>query len=304
MRDALPQPAWLIVLVLAIAMPYVFSEPGTIAAGTDAIVLFLGALSLVPLLGWLRVLTLAPPASAGAAAYVCSVLLVRQQSLPVAAIAGMAIGALVAVIAVLPVLRTAARQLAWSSLVVSLLVWAVLQLRGSAPGLVQPVFVGIDLSAPRAVYMVGVIGATLAVVAILRVARSRDGRLLAAAGVAHDYAVRCGGQRERMVLIASALSGAIAGTAGVVASLQPQGASAAAAFPPVEVLSWIGLALLGGAGWPSGVLLGALVATALAALTPLTPLAIGALALAAAVLANRSLVGVLRPSRRQQPVAR
>ena len=303
MRDALPQPAWLVVLVLAVGLPYVFPQPAVTTAGTDALVLFLGALSLVPLLGWLRVMSFTPPASAGAAAYLSSLLLSRGQSLPVAAVVGAAVGAAVAAIAALVVLRTVRRHLVWSSLVVALAVWALLMIRGSTPGLVQPVFIGIDLTGPRTVYLIGVIAAAISVTAMLRVARSRDGRLVATAGVAPEYAIRCGARPDRIAIVATALSGAVAGLAGVVISLQQQVGSPGGFFSPGDAVLWAGIALLGGAGWPSGALAGTIVATALVALTPLPAPAIGALALVIAALADRSLVGAVRHRRRQQSVA-
>ena len=278
-------------LVAAIVYPFVFSDPAALRTGLNLLVLLLGAVSLVPVVGWLRAVSFAAPASAGLAAWASAAALGRQQSLPVVAVVAVAVGALVAVAATAPVLRRPRAGLPWTSLGLLFAVWGLVLPRLRPLPFTRPVFVGIDLGGDRAIYLIGILFVAAATAAIVRFGASPSGRLLIAAGADPAFAARSGGHLPELTLTAAALSGGVAGLAGVLATLVGQSLPPASLFSPAAALAWLAIPVLGGAPWLAGALAGFVVVGGLTELAGLPLAAVGGVALAAGALLPEGVLG-------------
>lgn len=293
MNDPLPRPALWAALLGAGLLAVL--GPGDGSAALRVAVLGLGALSLVPLLGWLRVVSFAPIAAAGVAAAAAAWLLGMGQAVPVAFVAASVVGAVVAgvVTAAWPTRPPGAP--AFVSVVAALVVWGVLLPRMVVRAAATPVLFGIDLSTPRSLGVLAVVLLGAAALGLVNVARSAAGREIAAVGAAAELAMRSGAGPTAVRVRAGGLAGLFAGWAGLLLVLD------AGALPPLTQLSpgagvmWIGVALLGGVGSIGGAVAGALVVGALAPLLGVSELGAAGIAFAAvAVAGGRGIADTLR----------
>lgn len=277
-RVPLTRMRWLLLAAAATGWPWVFTSPADHRTGVQAVALALVGLSAVPTLGWLRTPAILHPAASTAGAVTAAVLLARGQVLPLAIVAAGAAGAALGLLALAPVLRTPRRGLPATALLSALLVAGVAT-RLPAPAFARPTVLGVELAGDRALYLTVLllVGAVLAVLHGLR--RSGAAVRLAAVGAGGDLAARSGVGTTTPWLEAAALSGAVAGIAGVVTAVLNQGSPAAGTLTPGAVVVGLAPALLGGAAWPSGVVVAA------AALAVLQRLVSGGLSAPAASLA-------------------
>ena len=295
MNDPLSSQALWGGLLLAAAVALL--GPGEGSAALRVAVLGLGALSLVPLLGWLRVVSFAPVAAAGAAAVAAAWLLGMGQAVPVAFVAASVAGSLVAgaVTAAWPA-RPAGGP-AFASMIAVVVVWGVALPRAVVPPSAAPVLFGIDLSAPRSLGMLAVVLLAAAALGLVNVARSAAGREIAAVGAAAELAMRSGADAAVVRVRAGGLAGLFAGWAGLLLVVD------AGALPPLTQLSpgaavvWLGVALLGGVGSIGGAVLGALVVGALAPLLGVPEAAAAGIAFAVvAVVGGGGVADALHPA--------
>lgn len=295
MNDPVPPPAlW---GALAAAGILALLPPETGVSPLRVAVLGLGAVALVPLLGWLRVVSFAPIAAAGVAAAVAAWLLGRGQAVPVAFLAGSAGGALAgaAITVVWP--RRPSGGPAFASAIAALVVWGVILPRVVIRPAGQPVLFGIDMSTPRSLGVLAVVLLAAAAVGLVNVARSRAGRDIAAVGAAPELALRSGTEATVARVRAGLLAGLFAGWAAVLLVLD------AGALPPLSQLSpgaavvWLSVALLGGVGSVGGAVAGALVIGAVAPLLGIPEPGLAGLAIVAvAVGGGRGIADLVRPA--------
>ena len=257
-------------------------------------ILGLAGLAVVPVLGWLRTLWLTPVAAAGVAAALTAWLLHLEQSVPIAALAGMAAGALIGAGAAVATQRAPTFVRPWISLILVVVVWAALLPRvGSSPA-PTPLLFGIDLAADRALGIVAVILLGLGVWVTGNLATARAGRQIGAAGSSPALALRSGATQRGVWLRAGLVSGVLAADAGILLALDVQGVPAVGQFSPATALLWLAVPLIGGPMWVSGALLGAVLVGVVASATPIPEAAIAGLGLAAAALTHgHGLVGAV-----------
>lgn len=294
MNDPLPPPA-LWAALLAAGLLAVLG-PGEGSAALRTAVLGLGAISLVPLLGWLRVVSFAPIAAAGAAAAAAAWLLGMGQAVPVAFVGASVAGGLVAAAITVTWPARPSGAPAFASVVAALVVWGVLLPRIVVRAAATPVLFGIDLSSPGSLGVLAVVLLAAAALGLVNVARSSAGREIAAVGVAAEIAMRSGADPKVVRARAGALAGLFAGWAGLLLVLD------AGALPPLTQLSpgagvvWLGVALLGGVGSIGGAVAGAVLIGALAPLLGVPEAGAAGIAFVAVALAGgRGLADALRP---------
>lgn len=293
MNDPLPRPAvWTALLVAGLLGVF---GPGEGSMALRAAVLGLGALSLVPLLGWLRVVSFAPIAAAGVAAAAAAWLLGVGQAVPVAFVAASVAGGIVAAAVTAAWPARPPGGPAFVSVIAALVVWGLLLPRMVVRASATPVLFGIDLSTPGSLGVLAVVLLAAAALALVNVARSSAGREIAAVGVAAEIAMRSGAEPNVVRARAGGLAGVFAGWAGLLLVLD------AGSLPPLTQLSpgvgvvWLGVALLGGVGSIAGAVVGALVVGGLALLGVPEVGAAGIAFAAVAVAGGRGLAESLRP---------
>lgn len=292
MNDPVPLAGrWAVVALLAVlvvvrstAAPYVLRIA----------VLGLAGLAVVPVLGWLRTLWFAPVASAGVAAWITAWLLHLEQSVPIAALAGLVAGAAVGAAAGAVTQRVAAAVRPWVSLLLAIVVWAGLLPRvGSSPA-PPPLLFGVDLAGDRALGILAVVLLGLGVWVMGNLAAARAGRQIGAAGSSPTLAIRSGVTMAGAWVRAGGVSGALAGLAGILLAMDVQAVPGVGQFSPATALLWLAGPLIGGPLWVSGVLVGALLVGGMPAITPIPEAAIAGLGLAAAALTHgHGLVGAV-----------
>ena len=259
MTEPLPPAAtWAVLGAVAVL---VLVSSGDVSAVRVA-VLGLGGLALVPLLGWLRVLSFAPVAAAGAAAAAGAWVLAAGQAVPVAFVAASAVGSATAagVTAAWPVTKgESGSAAAWVSVIAAAVVWGVglphLRLRSWS----QPLLFGIDLSDRRPLAVLSVLLLAAAALGLANVARSAAGREMAAAGVAPELATRSGADVSAAWLRAGAVAGLFGGWAGFLLVLQAGALPPLSQVSPTAGIAWIAVAIVGGTLSIPGVLAAALV---------------------------------------------
>jgi ABC-type branched-subunit amino acid transport system permease subunit len=249
-------------------------------------VLGLGALGLVPLLGWLRIVSFTPAAAAGVGAVVAAWLLGRGQAVPVAflaaSVAAAAVGA--AVTAVWP--RRPPAGPAFVSVVAALAVWGLLLPRVVIRPSAQPVLFGIDLGSSRSLGVMAVGLLAVAALGLVNVGRSAAGREIAAVGVAEEIALRSGAEPAVARVRAGLLAGLFAGWAAVLLVLEAGALPALTQLSPGAAVVWLGVAALGGMASIGGAVVGAVAIGGLASLLGVPEAALAGLALAAVAVAG------------------
>jgi len=267
----LPEVAWarrgVVVLALAVAVlaPTIF---GSARAGTFTYIALTAmvAASLTLLTGWAGQVSLGQFAIAGIGAAVAGGLATHAHAdffvtLVAAAIVGAAVATLVGIPALrLPGLLLAVVTLAFAATVELVVLkpryfgWL---LPGDQESVRRPNLLGrYDLSSDTAFYYVSLVGLLLAIASTLAVRRSRSGRVFIAQRDNVRAAQSVGIPATRTRLVAFALSGAIAATAGGLLAYQA-GTVSDQTFPAsLSVLVFV-FAIVGGIASPSGAVLGA-----------------------------------------------
>lgn len=257
-------------------------------------ILALAGLAVLPVLGWLRTLWLAPVAAAGIAAWTTATLLQLEQSVLSAGVAASVAGALVGAGAALGTRRVAAAARPWVSLLLTVVVWAAVLPRVNSSPAPPPLLFGVDLAGDRALGVTAVVLLALGVWVVGNLATARVGRQMGAAGSSPTLALRSGASMSGVWLRAGAVSGALAGWAGFLLAVDVQSLPAIGQFSPSTALVWLAVPLIGGPMWVSGVLAGALLVGGLPVFTPLSEAAVAGLGLAAASLTGGDgLVGAV-----------
>ena len=168
----------------------------------------LGVVALVPLVGWLRVLSFLPLASAGTGAAAAAFVLGAEQAVPLAFVAATAAG----VVTGAAVMAAAPRDAAGGvlvSLLAAVAAWGLLLPMVSVAPASEVVLLGVDLSSDRALGITATGLLAAAVWALSHLSRSRiaRGALLAAADPAS--ADRTGVDARTVRLQIGMVSGAV-----------------------------------------------------------------------------------------------
>ena len=254
--------------VAVLAYPWVMSPSQTNLGGVYAIYGIVG-ISLVVLTGWAGQISLGQFAFVAVGAVVGGSVGSRLGlPFPVALVVGSAAAAAVAVLVGLPALRIRGLYLAVTTLALALVTPAVLFDGGMfgwlLPGRIgRPSFFGIDTGKGETGYYYVCLASLAAVVwAVGALRASRTGRLLIALRdnerAAQTHAVNL----VRVRLLAFAVSGALAGFAGVLFAYHQQAVTASSFASDRSVLVFL-MAVIGGLGSVTAVLVGAIyIATA------------------------------------------
>jgi branched-chain amino acid transport system permease protein len=180
----------------------------------------------------------------------------------VALVVGGIAGSGVAVLIGIPAIRLRGLNLAISTLALALAVSALVVNPDSSLGkhlpdlLPRPHVLAVDLEDERVFYYVTTLVLALAVVACLGVRRSRAGRVLIASRDNESAAQAFGVNLVRVRLMAFAVSGFLAGSAGALFAYHEHGVKAAAFGPGTSVGMFL-MVVIGGLGSIAGPLLGA-----------------------------------------------
>lgn len=244
-----------LVAVLAL-LPWVMSPSQTTRIQT-AMVYALVGLSLLVLTGWAGLVSLGQFAFAGFAGWLIAVL---GLPLPLALVVGPAAGAAAAALVGLPAIRLDGLYLAVSTLALGLTTTAILLNPRYLGSLVpedfdRPVLLGFDLDDQRVAYYLVVVVLTMSVLAVRALRRSRLGRALIA-GRDNDAALASIGVGIVATrLTAFAVSGALAGLAGVLFTYQQASVGTDSFTAGVSVTLFV-TTVIGGFGGVIGPLLG------------------------------------------------
>ena len=269
---------WAVAVVL-LGYPFVVS-PGQLSLGTTYVIFAIVGVSLVVLTGWAGQVSLGHFALVAVGALVGG-LAIADLGLPfpAALVAGTLASAVVAVVVGLPALRVQGLQLAVATLALATATGSAMSSRlffepFLPSDVTRPQLLGIDTGTDlRAYYYLCVLAAGGAVLAAARLRRTRTARLLIAMRENERMAQAYGIDLVRTRLLAFAVSGGMAGFAGVLYVVQQRAVTGDAYGPQLSISVFL-LAVLGGLGSVVAVLAGA-VYFALAA--TLFPGALGAL---------------------------
>lgn len=252
---------WLIAVVI-LAYPFVTSA-GQLDVGTTYAIYGIVGVSIVVLTGWAGQVSLGQFAFVAVGSLVGGVV-IGDAHLPfvVGLVAGTLTSAAVAVVVGLPALRLQGLYLAVTTLALAIAVSSVfgsdLFLAPHLPGKVgRPQLLGLNMNTnPRAYFYLCVVMTAGMVYLAVRLRRSRTGRLLIAMRDNERMAQAYGVQLVRSRLLAFALSGAMAGFAGVLYVVQQSSVTAGSYGPDLSVSMFL-MAVLGGLGSVYAVLTGA-----------------------------------------------
>jgi branched-chain amino acid transport system permease protein len=259
--------------VLVLAYPFVVSA-GQLSTGTTYAIYGSVGVSLVVLTGWAGQVSLGQFAFVAVGSLVGGAVVgVMHLPFPVALVAGTAASAAVAVIVGLPALRLQGLYLAVTSLALAVAVASVFDSRrflaGHLPSKIgRPQLLGLDLNTnARAFFYFCVAFTAFAVWVAVRLRRSRTGRLLIAVRDNDRMAQAYGVHLIRARLLAFAISGAMAGFAGVLYGVQQRAVSAGSYGPNLSIAMFL-MAVLGGLGSVYAVLAGPVYFGVMATLFP------------------------------------
>ena len=258
---------------LLLAYPFVVS-PGQLSLGTTYVIYAIVGVSLVMLTGWAGQVSLGQFALVAVGALVGAwVIADLDLPFPVALVAGTLAAAGVAVVVGLPALRVQGLYLAVTTLALATatagLLSSKLFLEPHLPtDVTRPKLLGVDMNTDlRAYYYLCVLAAAAAVFTAARLRRTRTARLLIAMRENERMAQAYGVNLVRTRLLAFAVSGGMAGFAGVLYVVQQRGVTADAYGPQLSVSMFL-LAVLGGLGSVAAVLAGAVYFALAATLFP------------------------------------
>jgi branched-chain amino acid transport system permease protein len=246
----------LVLAALVLGYPWVTSV-AQLNLGTRGLTFAMIGLSLLVLTGWAGQISLGQMGLAGVAAWaVASAGIPFLLAFPVGAIAG----AIAAVLVGLPALRLRGLLLAVSTMAFALSVTSVVMSKEYGgkrlpENLPRPLFLGIDLDDDRYYFYFVLLLLALVTVAVLGLRRSRLARALVACRDNERAAQSFGLNLLRVRLSAFALSGSIAGVAGVALAYS-QRTVAVDTFALDASITVFLVAVVGGLGAVTGPLLG------------------------------------------------
>lgn len=253
---------WGTLAVAALAFPWVMS-PSQTNLGSAYLIYGIIAVSLVVLTGWGGQISLGQFALVAIGALVGGAMTARLGlPFPLALLSGSLGGAVVAIVLGLPALRIRGLFLAVTTLAFSLAVSTVVlserYFGWALPERVaRPKLGWIDLEDERAFFYLMLVALIGTVLAVQSLRRSRTGRVLIALRDNERAAQSFGVNLVRTRLVTFALSGFVAAFAGVLFAAH-QHAVSPTAFGPEQSINVFLMAVIGGLGSVSGVLLGAL----------------------------------------------
>jgi branched-chain amino acid transport system permease protein len=245
-----------VVVLVVVAFPFVVS-PANVVLGISAAALGMVALSLLVLTGWAGRISLGQLALAGVGAYVAAVS--GLPMLPALLVGGLA-GTVAAIVVGVPALRLGGIYLAVATLALGLAV-STLLLGGQFLGhwlpssLARPVLLGLNLDDDRTFYYFGILCLAATFFAVMGLRRSWFGRALISARDNERAALSMGINLFRLRLAAFAVSGFIAGLAGVVTAYGLRGVDVGS-FGVDQNIAIFLLLVIGGANSLAGPLLG------------------------------------------------
>jgi ABC-type branched-subunit amino acid transport system permease subunit len=246
------------VLLAAIAWPFLVDSPVAHRRGAEIVALVLAGVALTVTVGWLRVLAFHVPLGLAVGAATTTVLLGRGQSLPLALVAALVTGGVAGAVVVLPALRRPGFLVPLVTITAVLAVWGVILPSVRLTGFARPVVVGVDLGGDRALYLTALALAAAAWFAVANLHASPMGRRARATASAPDLARMSGADPTATWIGAFALSGALAAGGGAVLALIAQGMPQPALLSPTYAVALMAIPLLGGRE-PEGAVVGALV---------------------------------------------
>ena len=244
------------IAVIAVALPLVLSPSQTNDASVTVAYGIIG-LSLLILTGWAGQVSLGQVGLAAVGAWVNAVL---GWPFPFGFLAGAVAAGLVAALIGLPALRLRGLYLGVVTLAFGVAVPAILlnptYLAKSLPANIRrPVLLGLDLADPRTFFYVCLGFLLLATLSVIGLKRSSVARELIAARDNEAAAQSFGINLLRARLMVFALSGFLAGVAGVIISWATFGVNASSFGPEQSVRAFLYL-IIGGVGTVAGPLLG------------------------------------------------
>jgi branched-chain amino acid transport system permease protein len=251
-----------VVAVAVLGYPFVVSA-GQLSVGTTFAIYGIVGVSLVVLTGWAGQVSLGQFAFVAIGALTGGAV-IDSLHLPfaLAVAAGTVASAATAVVVGLPALRLQGLYLAVTTLALAVAVSSVFAsphfLADHLPGTVgRPDVLGLDMNTnPRAYFYFCVVMTALVVYLAVRLRRSRTGRILIAMRDNERMAQAYGVHLVRARLLAFALSGGMAGFAGVLYAAQQRSITAGSYGPDLSVAMFL-MAVLGGLGSVYAVLAGA-----------------------------------------------
>jgi branched-chain amino acid transport system permease protein len=263
---------WVFALVL-LGYPFVVSA-GQLSLGTSFVIYAIVGVSIVILTGWAGQVSLGQFALVAVGA-LSGAWVIGELHLPfaVALVVGAVTSAAVAVVVGLPALRLQGLYLAVTTLALATMTSSAFGserlLAKHLPSKVgRPQLLGIDMNTnPRAYYYLCVAATVVAVWTASRLRRTRTARLLIAMRDNERMAQAYGINLVRTRLLAFALSGAMAGFAGVLYVVQQRAVSGGSYGPDLSVAMFL-MAVLGGLGSVYAVLAGAVYFALCATLFP------------------------------------
>jgi branched-chain amino acid transport system permease protein len=249
-----------LVLALLVALPSMLSPSGLDEANFIVLAAMV-ALSLTVLIGYGGLVSLGQWAIVAIGAAVGSIAVERGLDFGVALLVLTALGALVAVVVGSPALRLQGVFVAVSTFALAVAVSGYLLTRDALqldePFLVRPLLFSLfDLTSATAYYEFSLVALLLTVVVVRRLRAAPAGRDLVASRDNPRAAAAFGIDAARAKIGALAVSGGIAGLAGVLLAFQ-QEQIVPATFSPVVSLDLFVVVVVGGLGSVAGALLGA-----------------------------------------------
>jgi branched-chain amino acid transport system permease protein len=244
-------------VLIALGYPWVMSPSQTLLGSVTMVQAVLG-LSLLVLTGWAGQISLGQMGFAAAGAYAAvSMHLPFALALPAGALCGCVMAGAIGIPALrLRGLFLAIITLAFGLAISSLLLGDTALGRRSTRTLSRPLWLGINFADERSFYYLVLVLLGLAVAATVGLRRSRTARALIACKD-HELAAQSFGINVvRARLTAFAISGAMAGTAGVVLAFAQRGIQAPA-FAPDQSIQVFFMSLIGGQGSVAGPVVGA-----------------------------------------------
>lgn len=245
-----------VVAVVLIGLPWVLSPSKTNIASIHVLYVIIGV-SLLLLTGWAGQVSLGQFAFAALGAWVTAT---SELPLPAAIVVAGLAGAVAALVVGLPALKLRGLNLAIMTLAFAVSATTLFittdylgeHLPTTMP---TPTLVGFDVSGQRPFYYLSLVLATLAVVAVIGLRRSRTGRALIATRDNEATAQSYGINLLRTRLTAFAFSGFLAAAAGAMLAFA-YGAVTPAAFAPEMSLTLFAFAVIGGLGGVAGPVIG------------------------------------------------
>jgi branched-chain amino acid transport system permease protein len=247
---------------LLLGYPFVVSA-GQLSLGTTYVVYAIVGVSIVMLTGWAGQVSLGQFALVAVGA-LSGAWVISEAHLPfgVALVAGTLASAAVAVVVGLPALRLQGLYLAVTTLALATMTSSAFSsgklLADHLPSKVgRPQLLGVDMNTNhRAYYYLCVVATAVAVWTAARLRRTRTARLLIAMRDNERMAQAYGINLVRTRLLAFALSGGMAGFAGVLYVVQQRSVSGGSYGPELSISMFL-MAVLGGLGSVNAVLAGA-----------------------------------------------